>query len=258
MKKGMIFGILSLLMASLLISQSLVDASKQEQERRAKLKGKNAKVVTNADLKANAKTPAVIVGAPETAEAQPQAEVQPAPAAGAAAGTEAQPEPAPAGAQAPLAYATSVYPDFFLVDNPDLALGPPDDRYAELSETGVLDLDIEVNNGPGNDLAIYARPPAKVIPDAEKDNQLAGEQNSMWWGAFRYAVLGLDPKGEWQEIGLGSGENPDSFDLGALKSTTRIRIMFKTYSNPYNSGAKPLSQASQTLTFGVDAVGTLH
>jgi len=258
MKKGMIFGVLSLLTASLLISQSLVDASRQEQERRAKLKGKNARVVTNADLKANAKTPAVVVGAPETAEAQPQAEVQPAAEAGAAAGTEAQPEPQPEGAQPPLVYATSVYPDWFLVENPDLALGPPDDRYAEISETGVLDLDIEVNNGPGNDLAIYARPPAKAIPDEEKGNQLVGEQNAMWWGAFRYAVLGLDSRGEWQEIGLGSGENPDSFDLGALKSTTRIRIMFKAYANPYNNGAKPLSQGSQALTFGIDAVGALH
>jgi len=258
MKKRIIFGVLSFLTVSLLVSQSLVEVSKQEQERREKLKGKSAKVVTNADLK-TAKGPAVAAGAAEAAKAQPQGPAEPETEGAAAAAPEAQTEPAPEeGPEYNPGYATAVYPGFFLVENPELALGPPDGRFAEISETGVLDLDIEVNNGPGDDLAIYTRPPAKIIPAGEKDSQLASGQTSMWWGDFRYAVLGLDSQGEWQEIGLGEGNSPDKFDLGALESARRIRIMFKTYANPYNAGAKPLTLAGQEITFGVDSVGALH
>ncbi len=258
MKKRIVFGVLSLLTASFLLSQSLVEASKKEQERREKLKGKSVRVVTNADLKAKTNTAAVTVSTAEEAKPGTQGQAETPPATGAAPETGAQQEQQQAQGEAPVRYATSVFPEWFLVEGPDRALGPPDGKYAEISETGVLDLDIEVNNGPGDDLAIYARPPAQVIPKDEEGNQLAGEQNSMWWGAFRYAVLGLDSQGEWQEIGLGSGQNPDKFDLGSLKSTKRIRIMFKVYANPYNDGAKPLSLAKNELTFGLDAVGALH
>ncbi len=258
MKKRLFFGVLSLLAASFLLSQSLVDASKKEQERREKLKGKDVKVVTNADLKARPKTPAVTVGTPEAAAAQGQVQGQAAAEPGGE--PQAPPEQAQGGGPAPARFAKAFDPNFFLVKNPELALGPPDDKYAEISETGVFDLELEVVNGPGDDLAIYARPPIQEVPQEERENQPAGieGQDSMWWGAFRYAVLGLDDRGEWQEIGLGSGKNPDTFDLGALKSTDMIRIMFKVYSNPYNSGAQPLSLASGHLSFGVDAVGALH
>jgi hypothetical protein len=258
MKKRIIFGVLSFLTVSLLVSQSLVDVSKQEQQRREKLKGKSAKVVTNADLK-TAKGPAVAASAAEAAKAQPQGQAEPQPEEqGAAAAPEARTEPAREEPEYSPGYATAVYPDFFLVENPELALGPPDGRYAEISGSGVLDLDIEVSNGQGDDLAIYARTPKKMLPEGERDNQLESYQDAMWLGDFRYAVLGLDSRGEWQEIGLGSGQNPDKFDLGTLESTRRIRIMFKVYSNPYNAGAKTLRLSNQDLTFGVDAVGALH
>jgi hypothetical protein len=258
MKKRLIFGVLSLLTASLLISQSVVDASKKEQECREKLKGKSVRVVTNADLKAKDKPPAVGVGAREAVKAQPQGQTESGQEQGAAAEAEAQPEQPQEEPEYSPSYAASVYPDWFLVENPELAVGPPDGRYAEISVTGVLDLDIEVNNGPGDDLAIYARAPAKTLPEWESGDQLDTDQAAMWWGDFRYAVLGLDTRGEWQEIGLGSGQNPDNFDIGALKSTARIRIMFKTYSNPVNQGDKPMRLAGKELTFGLDAVGALH
>lgn len=264
MKKRMIFGALFLLAASLLLAQNLVDVSKKEQERREKLKGKSVTVVTNADLKAKAKTPAVAAGGAEAAKPETEdqgetpSEAGAAAAAAPAAETEAQPESTMERLEYSPGYATSVFPEWFLVENPDLALGPPDGRFAEISSSGVLDLDINVNNGPGDDFAIYARPPVKIIPDAEKDNLLETDQDRMWWGDFRYAVLALDSRGEWQEIGMGSGANPDRFDLGALESTRRIRIMFKAISNPYNEGAKPPRLAGQDLTFGVDAVGALH
>jgi hypothetical protein len=49
-----------LLCSSLLLSQSLVEVAKKEKERRAKLKGKSGKVVTNDDLKKVKKPPEVV------------------------------------------------------------------------------------------------------------------------------------------------------------------------------------------------------
>ena len=259
MNKKLIFGVMFLLSASFLLSQDLVEASKKEQERRAKLKGKEVKVVTNADLTAKEKAPAVVVTRPESA--QPQAQ----PGEGAAAEAEVQPETSQPQAQGQgqepefaARYASAFSPDYFMVENPNLALGPPDDQYAEISVAGAIDLEIEVNNGPGSDLAIYTRAPVKNFPKEEMEGQLETDQAAMWWGEFRYAVLGMDSRGEWQEVGVGSGQNPDEFDLGALKSASRIRVMFKTYSNPYNQGDKPQRLAGKELTFGLDAIGAIH
>jgi hypothetical protein len=49
-----------LVCSSLLLSQSLVDVAKKEKERRAKLKGKSGKVVTNEDLTKIKKQPEVV------------------------------------------------------------------------------------------------------------------------------------------------------------------------------------------------------
>ncbi len=49
-----------LVCSSLLLSQSLVEVAKKEKERRAKLKGKSGKVVTNDDLKKMKKRPEVV------------------------------------------------------------------------------------------------------------------------------------------------------------------------------------------------------
>jgi hypothetical protein len=254
MKRKLIFGLASLLTASLLIGQSLVDVSKQEKERREKLKGKHAKVVTNADLQAMARKPAVVTG--ETEASRPQAPGQESPADQTA---EAPSPGAPQGQPEALSpYAEEVSPDTSLVKNPDFALGAPDGRFAEISVTGTLELDFEARDGPGDDIAIYARRPDFKVPEAEKENQLEVPEAAMWWGDFRYAVLGLAGSGEWLEIGLGSGNYPDRFDLGSLSSITKIRIMFKTYGNPYNVGTNPLRLTTGELTFGVDSVEALH
>jgi hypothetical protein len=259
MIKRIAIGMAALLTASLLISQSLADLSKQEKERREKLKGKSVRVITNRDLKPASKAGAVDVAPAEAAA--PSAEGQGAPAAGETGAAEAEAAPGPpeeAPAQDLPGFATSVSSESLLVENPGLAVGPPDGRFAEISVSGVLDLEIDVNNGPGADLAVYATPPAKQIPGEESEDQLEAEQAAMWWGQFAYAVLGLDARGDWLEIGMGSGRSPDTFDLGALKSTTRILIMFKTYSNPYNQGPKPMRLSGREMTFGVDAVRALH
>lgn len=49
-----------LVCSSLLLSQSLVEVAKKEKERRAKLKGKSGKVVTNDDLNKGKKQPKVV------------------------------------------------------------------------------------------------------------------------------------------------------------------------------------------------------
>ena len=49
-----------LVCSSLLLSQSLVEVAKKEKERRAKLKGKSGKIITNDDLKKVKKQPKVV------------------------------------------------------------------------------------------------------------------------------------------------------------------------------------------------------
>lgn len=257
MKKAALVGFVSFLLASLLAGQSLVDASKQEKERREKLKGQNARVVTNADLRPKAKDSTASARAQESVKPKtPAPSTQPAPEAGVPAETEAQAE-RPETEAAPI-YATEVSPDTSATANPDLATGPPDNRFAEISVTGSLEMAFAAHDGPGDDIAIYARRPDLKVPEAEKENQLEVPEAAMLWGDFRYAVLALDSRGEWQEIGLGSGNYPDRFDLAGLPSISRIRIMFKPYASPYNVGVNPLRQASGELTFGVDAVEALH
>ncbi|MDH4272754.1 MAG: hypothetical protein OEW18_12355, partial [Candidatus Aminicenantes bacterium] len=134
MKKALRFIILFLLPAALLLSQSLVDVSKKEQERREKLKGKNVKVITNADLKAVKRTPAVTTpAAPPTEAATSEQEY---------ADARAEERAYDAGGGSP--FATEVLPDTIMVENPELALGSPDGQYAEISIFGILDLEMNV------------------------------------------------------------------------------------------------------------------
>ncbi len=61
MRKKILGAVFILLVsASMLLSQSLVEVAKKEKERRAKLKGKSGKVVTNEDLKMVKKHPNIV------------------------------------------------------------------------------------------------------------------------------------------------------------------------------------------------------
>lgn len=60
-KKGILIGLLPLICASFLLSQSLVEIAKKEKERRAKLKDTSSKVMTNADLARIKRSPALTV-----------------------------------------------------------------------------------------------------------------------------------------------------------------------------------------------------
>lgn len=69
MKKIVIVFLLPLFSVLLLSSQSLVELSKKEKERRAKLKEKTSHIVTNSDLTVLRKKPAVTISLPESEEA---------------------------------------------------------------------------------------------------------------------------------------------------------------------------------------------
>ena len=72
--------ILPFICVALLSSQSLVEVAKKEKERRAKIKKKSTKVVTNADLKKGSKSSSVSAHSDQTIEAdetKPELETSP-------------------------------------------------------------------------------------------------------------------------------------------------------------------------------------
>lgn len=79
-KKIKLVILLPFLCSSFLFSQSLVELAKKEKERRAKLKGKESVVVTNADLKKVQIKPVLSsqqLQAPQTPQPEPQPSTQP-------------------------------------------------------------------------------------------------------------------------------------------------------------------------------------
>jgi hypothetical protein len=251
MKKTLNIIILFLLPAALLLSQSLVEVSKKEQERREKLKGKNVKVITNADLKAVKRAPAVTTPAAPPLGAEPaEQEYQDARTA-----ERAYDE----GAGSP--FATEVLPDTSLVENPEFALGSPDGQYAEICIFGILDLEMNVRNGPGDDIAIYAnRPGTREGMPESPDEQLPDASEEVMWALDKmaYGVMIMRDQGEWEELGVGTADkSPDRFDLGSIPSIKKIRIMFRLYTIP-TLQTRPLKQHPGELTMGIDAVEALH
>jgi hypothetical protein len=250
MKKALQFIILFLLPTALLLSQSLVDVSKKEQERREKLKGKNVKVITNADLKAIKRTPAVTTPAAPTAgaeAAEPPEQEYP----------NARAEERAYDAGGGSAFATAVLPDTAMVESPESALYSPDGMYAEISVMGFLELELNAKNGPGDDIAIYARwaGAQEGTPDADGE----GMPISAWpYGMSSYGVLVSGDGGEWESIGRGTGKNrPEIFDLGSRTDIKKIRIIFKPDNNPSPLN-KPFQLSEKEYTMGIDAVEALH
>jgi hypothetical protein len=138
-------------------------------------------------------------------------------------------------------YATEVLPGTVHVQNPDFALGKPDDKYAGIEYYGILDLAISLTNGEGNDLAVYAkRPRVGILPET-----------------MTYAVFVKSGDGDWVFVGVGGGETrPENFDLGDLRSADKIRIVFK---DPRDvEMTKPLKPYPRDYLMGIDAVEALH
>lgn len=251
MKKTIRFAILFLLPAALLLSQSLVEVSKKEQERREKLKGKNVKVITNEDLKSVKKTPAVTMA--ETPSAEP-AEPADEEYADAQTAERAYDE----GAGSP--FATSVLPDTLMVENPEFALYPADGRFAEIPFGGILDLELRAKNGPGNDIAIYARRSGTEGGAPIEDGMPIGAEALAFPAALQYGVLVRGDTGDWEAVGQGMGLNsPETFDLGYLSEIAEIRIVFRALGNASaDLRADYYRLTPQGFSMGIDAVEALH
>jgi hypothetical protein len=253
MKKALHIVILFLLSAALLLSQSLVDASKKEQERREKLKGKNVRVVTNADLKSVKRTPAVTIppaNPPEAAAAEPQEQDYAEAQAAESAYDEGRGSP----------FATGVLPDTVMVENPELALYSPDGNYAEIPFGGFLDLELRARNGPGDDIAIYARRSGSEGGAQMEDGIPLGAESLAFPGALQYGVLVWGEAGDWEAVGQGMGVNsPETFELGNIRAITKIRIVFRAFGNASaDLRADYYRLTPQGFSMGVDAVEALH
>jgi len=251
--------------ASLISAQSLVEVAKKEKARRAALRaqGKISIVVTNADLKKRYKPPVVSA---KSASPTPQRNIRPTP----------NPPPRPSKRRTPQQaeqqrdqssdgymnrkFATKVLPSSKLVKNSEFALKKPDDKFAEVSILGMLELEVSVKNGPGNDIAVYAR--LSAIEDVMSgDEDEGGIPDSYGFDpnvGFWYGILVLDKNGNWEAIGRGTGKGvSDKFDLGSVSSAKKIRIVLK----PLKDNTLPVKYSrtnSRELTCGIDAVEVLH
>jgi len=238
------------LSASLLSSQSVVELAKKEKERRAALIAKGIKrtVVTNAALIKLKRLPKVSVEAPDSSLPSRAQSRQ-----------ETIPSPSEKGAEK-LKYALRVLPSTRFVENLELALQRPDGQFAEISIMGVLDLEISAKNGPGTDIAIYARLAGaeEVMSGGAEEGGATEAIGYQYWEGFWYGVLGMNESGDWEAIGRGTGEgSPEEFDLGSLPSIKAIRIIFKPHTN-FDLAFKPFRSQPGEFTFGIDAVEALH
>jgi hypothetical protein len=220
-------------------AQSLAELSKKEKERRAKLKGRATEVVTNEDLKYLTKREGVSgrpAGGPPLEEVLPPPETAPAEETGT--GDESRPA-APADSGQP--YAKAILTSTSLVADAGAALGGPDGAGALIAYGGYLDLGIDVKNGDGPDLAVYAqRPEEGILPET-----------------MLFFVFVPDEDGEWSNIGTGTGTGGrEDFDLGEFKSASRIRILF--WEIALYDGVKPQRVYPGEYAMGVDAVEALY
>lgn len=269
--------------SSLVISQDLVEASKKEKERRAKLKKRSPIVVTNADLGKREREATIRVTPPEdqtqnVQEATPQKTQRTIPSTPPSPQKRVPSQQIDNVDQMDLSvdkvdqldqleargfrsdYATQVLSSNELVRNPELALDEPDGKVAEIQILGFIDLELSAKNGPGDDIAIYALHAGAqmVAPGGEEEGGIPEIVADYYEEGLWYGVLGMDKQGDWVAIGKGSGTiSPEKFDLGDLSSTKKIRIMFKPSSNPDLPVKFNRTQANES-TFGIDAVKSLH
>jgi hypothetical protein len=225
----------------LLLSQSLVEVAKKEKERREGLNGITSKIITNRDLKRVPREEIPVSVPPQT---PPQKSVDI---------TSAQKIPPTRQVENldqadridttsfASNHATQVLESTQFVENAQFALNKPDGQYAEIGEFGFLDLEIEVINREGSDLSIYAR-------------RLQEGYQSM---TMNYGIF-VEHRGEWEFIGFSDGNSsPNTFDLGDIRSTNKIRIIFKDFTQDMWP-AKPYKVHDSEYSMGIDAVESLH
>lgn len=273
MKKITAMTIVFFLGGTIALSQDLVTVAKKEKQRRAQLVKKNTVVVTNVDLDTINREPIISITLPEE-QAQ---NIQKTPPSKPAVPIKRQPaqqienidqidlkvdqldQLEARGFRSD--YAIQVRNSNAFVRNPELALDKPDGRFAELSIYGVVDIEINAVNGPGDDIVIYAKQAGakELMAGGEEEGGLSElAAFFQYWEGLWYGVLGREKQGDWVAIGKGTGtKGQERFDLGSLSSVNRIRIMFK----PHSNGDRPV-QFVRSLPnesfFGIDAVESLH
>jgi len=250
----------------LLFPQSLADVAKKEKERRANIKKKSSKVVTNTDLKRGEREETISIIRPATPPQKKAGIIR----------IRKSPlqKDAPSQRASDLDqvdqidqesymknFATQILNFNELVRNPELALKKPDGHFTEIPILGILDLEITAKNGPGADIAIYAKQTGvqDMMPGGKEEEGIPFEAFVYGYSqGFWYGVLGMGERGDWVAIGQGIGiSSPEEFDIGSLSSIKKIRIMF----SPHNNGSLPVKfyrvQSGESF-FGIDAVEALH
>ncbi len=265
--KKLSFAVIAILLGCVpLFTQDLVEAARKEQERRKSLKKPSAVVVTNSDLRRSEGEEVSIPSPPKipvqgsrdmTSPQTSSSQIIPPARQKAAPNQMDQVDMGGFGQS----FATKVLDFNELVQNPQLALGKPDGRFAEIPILGILDLEINAKNGPGDDIAIYVRRKGaqKMMPGGEEGEGLSSDQLVFgYWQGLWYGVLGMRERGDWVAIGQGTGVNrPEKFDIGSLPSIKKIRIFFKPNNNPEPVVKYPRGQLEES-SFGIDAVEALH
>jgi len=266
LKKTIFVSLVIFLSSSLLLSQSLVELTKKEKERRESLNGKSSIIVTNDDLKRVRRDEAIGSAFLET-QPQQSLDLPPARKIPAQKITPAQrAENLDQAGQIDTSeyiqnYATKLLDSSPLVENPEFALDKPDGQFAEIPILGILDLEINAKNGPGADIIIYARQAGakEILPGGAEEGGLPFEAFVyQYWQGFWYGVLGMEERGDWVAIGQGTGTNSqEEFDIGSLRSLKMIRIIFKPHTNADLGVRFYRLQPGESL-IGIDAVEVLH
>jgi hypothetical protein len=265
MMKKLIFLTAVLFLGScFLLSQNLVEAAKKEKERRAQLKRKSAVIVTNANLYKTDKEAAIRITPPKDEDREIQRttpqKVQRTTPSKPTMPSKRQPSQQIENIdQMDLSvdkveqmdqieaqgfsreYATQVLGTTQFVNNPQLALDIPDGKYATIREFGSLDLEIDIKNRAGDDIAIYAK--------RQQEGQQIETRN---YGVF------VEYRGEWEFIGFGGGiTSPETFDLGEIGSAKKVRLLFKDFTRSMWT-ARPYQHQETSYLMRVDAVKSLH
>lgn len=282
MKKWISLVFVFFLGSTLVFSQDLVEAAQKEKARRAQLKKKSVVVVTNDDLAKTDKKAVLSITPPED---QPPKSQRSTPQR-----TQTTPSKSSRPDSSQLSqqidnidqmdlsvdkgdqldqlqargfrsdYATQVINFNELVRNPELALDKPDGRSAEIPMLGFIDLQISVENGPGEDIAVYALHAGAeaVAPGGEEEGGIPQIVADFYEEGLWYGILGMEKDGDWVAIGKGSGTvSPEKFDLGSLASVNKVRIMFRQFSNADLPVKFNRTQANDSI-FKIDAVESLH
>jgi len=140
-------------------------------------------------------------------------------------------------------YATAILSSSEFVRNPEEAIGKPDGEFAKIDYWGWLDLEIQVENGVGDDIAVYANRSEGGVQDYR----------------FHHYLVIVKLQNEWRIIGIGGGvTSPEKFDLMDIPSAGMIRIMYRNREEIRQMSRPFQPYPPGGYTMGIDAVEVLN